>query len=188
MLRVISGKLKGRRLKKVKSELVRPTPHKLRKTLFDIIQDRVRGAVFIDGFAGTGAVGIEAVSWGAKKVYFIENLPEAIKVLKHNIEKCGIVSQCEVIEADFNMGIRSLYEKGVMVDIIFIDPPYEFLEKANPLKIIYKKPLLKEDGIIILQHHCETRFDPRFFESYRQVKQGASCLTFYRHRREEDEG
>ena len=180
MLRVISGKLKGRRLKKVKSELVRPTPHKLRKTLFDILQEKVRGSVFIDGFAGTGAVGIEAISWGAKKVYFIENLPEAIKVLRHNIEKCGISHLCEIIELDFNMGIRKLHEEGVKVDIIFIDPPYEFLEKANPLKIIYKKPVLKPGGIIVLQHLCETKFDPKFFTPYRQVKQGISCLTFYR--------
>lgn len=180
MLRVISGKYKGKKLSSPKGKDIRPTPVRLRKRMFDILGYRIIGASFLDGFAGTGSVGIEAYSLGASEVFFIESDPEAIKVLKKNVARIGEPPEIKVIEKDFNMGIRELHEKGVLVDFVFIDPPYEFLDYANPFKILFKRNILKDEGIIILQKRCDQKIKKPFFEVFREIKEGKNCLVFLR--------
>lgn len=179
MIRVISGIYKGKKLKRVQSPLVRPMPDKLKEALFNIIKEEVRGSFFLDGFAGTGSVGIEALSRGAERVVFIDDFYPAIKVIKVNLAKCGAEDRASVICKDFNRAVIELAKGKSEFDLIFLDPPYKFLEERNPLKVIRKRGILKEEGKIILRHYHKTKFEAKYFELSRRVTIGDDTLSFY---------
>ncbi len=143
MIRVISGIYKGKRLKRVPSVLVRPMPDKLKEALFNIIQEDVRGGVFLDGFAGTGSVGIEALSRGAENAVFIDDYYPAMKVIKANLAKCEAEARAWVIRKDFNRAVIQLANEAKTFDVIFLDPPYKYLDERNPLKVLKKMEVLK---------------------------------------------
>ncbi len=105
MIRVISGKYKGKRLKRVPSMCVRPMPDKLKECLFNIIQSDVRGSIFLDGFAGTGSVGIEALSRGADFVVFIDEYYPSVKTIKANLAKCEAGHEARIIRKEFNRAV-----------------------------------------------------------------------------------
>lgn len=111
MIRVISGIYKGKRLKKVPSPCVRPMPDKLKSALFNILRDEVKGTVILDGFAGTGSIGIEALSRGAQKAVFIEEDFRAVSVIKHNIEKIGAGDNVRILPKEFNRAVIQLEKK-----------------------------------------------------------------------------
>lgn len=179
MIRVISGIYKGKRLKKVRSPLVRPIPDKLKEALFNIIQDKVKNCIFLDGFAGTGSVGIEALSRGAKNAIFIDEYYPATKVIKINLEKCEALHKAQVIRKEFNRAVIQLSKEGAKFDLIFLDPPYKLLEERNPLKVVKKREILKPNGITILRHHYKTKFEPKYFDLKRRVTIGDDSLSFY---------
>jgi 16S rRNA (guanine(966)-N(2))-methyltransferase RsmD len=180
MIRVISGLYKGKRLKNVPGSAVRPMPDKLKESLFNIIQDKVKDKVFLDGFAGTGSVGIEALSRRAKLVVFIDDYYPAAKIIKHNLHKCGAEEKGLIIRREFNRAVIQLSREEIEFDIVFLDPPYKLLEERNPLKIIKKRGLLKEGGMIILRRYFKTDFEAKFFKLHRQVNMGDDTLSFYR--------
>jgi 16S rRNA (guanine(966)-N(2))-methyltransferase RsmD len=179
MIRIIAGKYKGRRLKLVPSPLVRPLPAKLKEALFNILQDRILDTFFLDGFAGTGSVGLEALSRGAGRVVFVEELPLAAKIIRANISKCGADESALVVNREFNRAVIDLAKKGVKFDLIFLDPPYKLLAERNPLKVIRKREILKPEGMITVRHH--RRFSPskNDFKLFRQVKFGDDVFSFY---------
>ena len=143
MLRIFSGIYKGRRLLSPNSDKVRPTTAKVKLSFFDTIQKEIKESIFLDGFGGSGNIGIEALSRGAEYVVFIDLLPASIKYLEKNIEKIGIPSDhYRIITGDYNRSVISLGKDGFKFDIIFLDPPYKLLEVANPLKVIYKRDIL----------------------------------------------
>lgn len=182
MLRIYSGQYKGRRLKSASHPDVRPTTAKVKLSFFDIMQDRVREKIFLDGFAGSGNIGIEALSRGAEYVVFIDHLRESIKLLKHNLEKIGIASDhYRIIKGDFNRSIIHLAKDGFRFDIIFLDPPYELLGYANPLKVIFKRKVLHPDGLIVLERPTRLKFDARYFHLTRTQKIGTKCLDFFQY-------
>ena len=179
MIRIIGGKYKGKRLKKVPGDVVRPMPDKLKESLFNIIQDDVRGSVFLDGFAGTGSVGIEALSRGAERAVFIEEYYQAVKVIKMNVEKCDVKDQVRIMHKEFNRAVIQLSRQKAKFDLIFLDPPYKLLEERNPLKVINKREILAEGGKIILRRFYKTKFVAKFFNLQRQVTLGDDTLAFY---------
>lgn len=179
MIRIISGRYKGKRLKKVKSPLVRPMPDKLKESLFNIIQEEVKGCVFLDGFAGTGSVGIEALSRGAAEVVFVDEYFPAIKVIKSNLEKCGIEEGVRVLQGEFNRAVIKLAKENRKFDLIFLDPPYKLLEERNPLKVIKKREILKSGGKVILRRYFKTKFDAKYFKLKREITMGDDSLNFY---------
>ncbi len=179
MIRVISGDYKGKRLKRVPSPLVRPIPDKLKQALFNIIQDDVRGAFFLDGFAGTGSVGIEALSRGAETVIFIDEYYTAVKILKGNLVKCGAQDKARVIHREFNRAVIQLSKEGLKFDLVFLDPPYRLLEERDPLKVLSKRALLKPSGRIILRHHRKIKPGTRYFQLRRSVTIGDDTLSFF---------
>jgi len=185
MLRIIGGSQKGRRLKMVRDPRVRPMPGKLREALFNIIQDKVPGAVCLDGFAGSGSLGLEALSRGAARVVFIDEYGPAVKIIRQNIEKCGFQEQARVLHAEFNRGVIQLAREKWSFDLIFIDPPYELLKERNPLKVVKKRGILKPDGLIVLRHFDKITPDLRFFERHRWFRCGDDVISFFRHRQEE---
>ena len=180
MIRVISGIYKGKRLKKVSSPLVRPIPDKLKEALFNIIQDEVKNCVFLDGFAGTGSVGIEALSRGAKKAVFIDEYYPAIKVIKINLEKCEALDKAQIVQKEFNRAVIQLSKEDAKFDLIFLDPPYKLLEERNPLKVIKKREILKPKSITVLRHHHKIKFEPKYFDLKRRVIMGDDYLSFYK--------
>ncbi len=179
MIRIIGGRFKGRKLKMVPSPAVRPLPAKLRGSLFNILQSRVLDANFLDGFAGTGSVGLEALSRGARRAVFIEELPLAARIIEANIAKCQAEDMAVVINKEFNRAVIELGKKGVVFDIIFLDPPYVLLAERNPLKVIRKRKILKSEGLLIIRHHRQYTPSREDFRLIRQVDFGDDIFSFY---------
>ncbi len=182
MLKIFTGRYKGRKLKTVDNPDIRPTTAKVKLSFFDIVQEEVREAIFLDGFGGTGNIGIEALSRGAEYVVFIEQSQEFVKILRQNLDKIGIpTDHYRIIKGDYNRTIIKLGKDGFKFDMIFLDPPYELLTYANPVKVIFKRDILKENGFIILERPVNMRFDNKYFHCFRTQKIGNKCLDFFRH-------
>jgi len=180
MIRIASGLYKGRVLRGSKSPLIRPTMSKVKLSFFDILQHDVKEKIFLDGFAGTGNIGIEALSRGAEYVVFIDDLPEAARAIRHNIEKIGIASDFyRIICGDFNRSVITLGKSGFQFDLIYLDPPYAMLEYANPLKVIHKRNVLKPEGRIVLERPSQVRFTTPYFTLQRSQRIGRECLDFF---------
>lgn len=149
-MRVISGKARGRRLKLPPESFTRPTADRVKEALFNIIGEKVFAAVFLDCFAGSGSIGIEALSRGAKKAHFVEKNPAVLKILDQNLEKTGFKEQSRVWKGDAQRILQRGFA-GENFDIIFLDPPYAFIKPDQILKLIEENSLLKSLGIVILE-------------------------------------
>ena len=178
MIRVISGIYKGKRLRKVQNPQVRPYPDKLKTALFNILREELPGLKVLDGFAGTGSVGIEALSNGASFAVFVEILPAAVGTLRHNLAKLQAEDRSRIIAMEFNRAVIQLAREGARFDLIFLDPPYRLLDERNPLKVIKKRDILKPGGRIVLRRHRKTKFEPRFFTVQRDLTLGDDTLLF----------
>ncbi len=179
MIRVIGGEFKGRRLKFIRSPLVRPMQDKVKGALFNIIRDDVPGSWFLDGFAGTGSVGIEALSRGAERVVFVEELRAAAKVVAANVARCGADDRALIVEKEFNRAVIELSKSEVLFDIICLDPPYKLMETRNPLKVVRKRGILREGGMLILRHYFKVRPNSEGFLLRRTVALGDDILSFF---------
>jgi len=179
MIRVIRGKYKGKKLKRVVSPAVRPMPDKLKEALFNIVHPSLEGSFVLDGFAGTGSIGIEALSRGAEYVVFVDEYYPAVKTITHNINKCDAQDNSRVIHKEFNRAVIMLAAEEFSFDLIFLDPPYLLLEKRNPLKVIKKREVLKKGGKVILRHHFKTVFYTKYFKLERKIRIGDDVLKFY---------
>jgi 16S rRNA (guanine966-N2)-methyltransferase len=179
MIRVTGGIYKGKKLKKVPGIQVRPMPQKLKEALFNIIQDDIKGSIFLDGFAGTGSVGIEALSRGAEKVIFVDQHYPAIKVIKINLAKCEAQEKARIIHKEFNRAVIQLAKEGMKFRLVFLDPPYRLLDERDPLKVVKKREVLEPGGKVILRHYYKTQFRPKYFELKRQATIGDDTLSFF---------
>lgn len=152
-MKIISGTLKGRKINGYNIEGTRPTMDRVKESLFGMIQDNIKDSVVLDLFAGSGNLGIEAISNGAKLAYFIDNNPEVIKVLNQNISSLDIKSKSMVVLSDWKKALNNFSKENKKFDLIFIDPPYAYdvyekiLDKVNALN------LLTEEGLLIMEHH-----------------------------------
>ncbi len=145
-MRIISGKYKGRKLKGFDIEGTRPTMDRVKESLFAMIQTKINDAKVLDLFAGSGALGLEALSNGAQKVYLIDKNEEAIKALKYNSQN---MENVHILKVDYK---KYLKETNETFDIIFLDPPYKDNLMNKSLKIINERNLLNEGGIIICEY------------------------------------
>lgn len=179
MIRIISGIYKGRRLKLVSSDTVRPMQDKVKGALFNILGDRVRGAVCLDGFSGTGSVGLEALSRGADRCVFVDEFYPSIKVIKQNVAKCEADEKAVVLHREFNRAAIDLAKQGVRFDLVFLDPPYRLLEERNPLKVLRKRGLLKPGGLIVMRHYYRIKPKLGDFELDRRVRLGDDVLLLF---------
>lgn len=181
-MRIIAGRYKGRRLKTLEGTQVRPTSDRLRETLFNILAPRIEEARFVDLCAGSGAVGIEALSRGASHVTFIESARKAADLIRENLRHCGIDEGASVINRDALQALKRLSTEGQKFDLIYFDPPYESELYAPALRQIARGDLLNEDGLVIVEHRRQMPLAPSYdqLRPYRELPQGESCLTFYR--------
>lgn len=180
MIHVAAGYYKGKQLKRVPSLNVRPMPDKLKESLFNIIQKEVKESLFLDGFAGTGSIGIEALSRGARASVFVDELYASIKTIRENLKKCEAAEKARVMHKEFNRAVIQLAGEEAQFDLIFLDPPYRLLDERNPLKVIKKREILQRGGLIILRHFHKTPFQSDYFKLQRRVSLGDDCLAFYR--------
>jgi 16S rRNA (guanine(966)-N(2))-methyltransferase RsmD len=183
-MRVIAGKFRSRTLKSLEGLETRPTYDRLKETLFNVLASAgmVAGCEWADLFAGTGAVGIEALSRGANSVRFAESSGKAAKVLRENLIALG-AEAAEVAERDAAEALRQWDKAGVQFDVCFLDPPYRLHGAYGEiLRTIARGSLLLDGGVVVAEH--EKRFDPGDGEGnlrrYRLLKQGESSLSFYR--------
>jgi len=181
-MRVISGKFRGRRLKGPKGVELRPTGDRLKETLFNILKPGIAGAVMLDVFSGTGAIGIEAISRGAGQVIFIERDSAAVDLIRHNLELCGIKEGFSIIQQDTFKALRSLARQGFQSDIIFFDPPYDWQPYSDLLKLVLKPELASRRTSAVMEHIRKSVLPDTGdgYHRYRLVRQGSSCLSFYR--------
>lgn len=182
-MRVIAGEYKSRRLKTLPGANTRPTSDRLRETLFNVLGASVRGAVFADCYAGSGAVGIEALSRGAEFVQFLENNRAAVRVIHANLKSLAIEGGYEVQVVEAAAGLRSLEQRGVRFDIVFLDPPYKDVEAyARTLELLGASNLLSPAATVVAEHHRKQALADRYgaLARARTLRQGDSTLSFYR--------
>ncbi len=165
-MRVISGTARGRRLKIPPEKITRPTGDRVKEALFNIIGADVAGTVFLDCFAGSGSMGIEALSRGAVQAHFIENNTTALRILKENLEKTSFLDKSSVWKGDV-YGVLRRRLKGFGFGIIFLDPPYNY-DPSRVLSLIEEKGLLLSGGIIILE--ASSHSDPFECPFWQQIE------------------
>lgn len=170
-MRIIGGEFRSRRLKSPEGLATRPTPDRLRESLFNILSPVIAGSVFVDAYAGCGAVGLEALSRGARRVVFIERSRPALKTLEENLRILKAEGRARVIH-----GNVSTFLKAQQADIVFLDPPYE-------AEAEYEIALTAATAdLVVAQHAARFSLQDRYgrLERYRIVKQGDNSLSFYR--------
>lgn len=160
---------------------VRPTSDRLRETLFNVLASSIEGSRFVDICAGTGAVGIEALSRGAAHVTFIESNRRAAQVLSENLAHCGITENIKVINRDAVATLKYFAHHLLQFDYFYLDPPYDSELYSQILWTIAKSKLITEEGLVIVEHRKSHELLPSydFLRPYRQITQGDSCLTLF---------
>lgn len=148
-MRVISGTARGTILHSIDNINTRPTLDRVKESLFNIIQNNIENAVVLDLFAGSGAIGIEFLSRGAKKAYLCDNSKQAVEMIRKNLQKTKLEQNAVIFNEDYNNCIKEL--KNIKFDIIFLDPPYKENFSIEAIKQINDMQLLKNDGIIIIE-------------------------------------
>ncbi len=180
-MRVIAGSARSLPLKTPEGPDTRPTQDRIKETLFNMLQVDVPGCVFVDLFAGSGGIGIEALSRGAKKAYFIENAPKALACINDNLQFTKFTDQAVVLKQDAVAGLSGIFEKEV--DIIFMDPPYECGHEERVLAVLSGMKYVTEDTMIIVEASLQTDMDyaPDYgFEVYREKKYKTNKHIFLR--------
>lgn len=188
-MRIISGVAKGRRvgfrkafLRQGEADELRPTSSKVREAVFDIIRDELPGAEFLDLYAGTGGVGIEALSRGAGKVTFVESNALRVKMINDLIMRFNFKGRSVVIMGDTGDFLKKELEKRHKYDIIFLDPPYHSGELMTTLQVIGQGGLLEEDGTVIAEHFSKTVLPDvtGMLKLVKKYRYGDTALTRYR--------
>jgi 16S rRNA (guanine966-N2)-methyltransferase len=184
-MRIIAGRFKGRRLAEPGKLALRPTSDSLRETLFNVLGSSVDGAVVLDGFAGTGALGLEALSRGARRATFVESDRRAITLIEENIRRCGVENACAIVKRDFLASAPERQHAGPkdaeMFDLILLDPPYD----VDDLEAVVREgaPMLARTGRLVLEH-SRRRPSPMTVTPLQRVRlltAGDSALSFYAH-------
>jgi len=186
-MRVIAGKFRSRRLRSLPGLDLRPSADRLRETLFNVLTagtpTALEGTVWFDLYAGTGAVGIEAMSRGAGMVHFVESSARAAQLIKQNLASLGIETGFQILKQDSSRALSGMELGGAAADFVFLDPPYDMKEAyRQTLQALSRSRLLKPESIVIAEH--QKMFDPgEAFDSlrrYRKLVQGDAALSFYR--------
>ena len=186
-MRVVAGKYKGRPLRSLSGMDIRPTSDRVRETLFNVLTagnpEALEGSVWLDLFAGTGAVGIEAFSRGARQVYFVETSTPAAKLIEQNLQNLGIEGGYKILREDLAGVLWRLEREHIAADVVFLDPPYRMQQAyAETLTALADSSLVWAMSLVIAEN--EKKFDPGAefgsLTRIRKLVQGNSALSFYR--------
>lgn len=187
-MRVITGSAKGRPLQTIKGQEVRPTADRVKESLFNVLAGRVDGARFLDLFAGSGAVGIEALSRGAASCTFVELQTAHLAVVQTNLRRTGLEAGAQLLRRDARAALIDFGKRGVTFDLIFVDPPYGIDLIEPVLEAIAAHELLIPEGWVICEHHKKdpvpsaTKDAPRAggLTRFRELVLGETVLSFFR--------
>ena len=185
-MRVIAGKYRSRPLRSLRGMDTRPTSDRLRETLFNVLSagnpEALAGTVWLDLFSGTGAVGIEALSRGAKQVYFVESSAPAADLIRRNLRSLGIGDCFRIVQQQLPIALRGL-PGSITADLVFLDPPYRMEgDYGKTLEALAESTLIHPRSVVIAEH--EKKFDPGEafgnLRRFRVLEQGSAALSFYR--------
>lgn len=181
-MRVITGSARGRRLKELEGLETRPTTGKVKEALFSVIQFDIEGRRVLDLFAGTGQLGIEALSRGAESAVFVERRKDALQAIRENLEACGFSDRARVVNGD----AMSYLKSGEKFDLIFLDPPYASGLLQQALEEIARFDICRRHGIIVAESVADQALPPLSgpYSIYREYRYGKIKLTVY-HRNED---
>jgi 16S rRNA (guanine966-N2)-methyltransferase len=186
-VRVVSGTCKGRPLKAVPGNTTRPTTDKVKEALFNMIGPYFDGGIGLDLFAGSGGLGIEAISRGLEKVIFIDREPKAIHVIHENLKACKFDEQAEVYRNDADRALKALIKREINFDYIFLDPPYKKQQLVSLIEKMDAQDLVKTDGLIVCEHSFDVEL-PQAVGRFTQIKHekyGIIAVTIYSRKSEE---
>ncbi len=182
-MRIITGTFRGLRLKTLKGGNLRPTSDQLRETLFDVLGPQVAGSTFLDAYAGSGAVGLEALSRGASQVVFIEHHRAAAELIRKNLSALKIDSGFRLMTCQVLSGLEKLEEEGACFNYVFLDPPYdEVREYHHVLRQLGRSKLLLPTSLVIAEHLRRVVLEERYatLARTRLLRHGDAQLAFYR--------
>lgn len=180
-MRIISGSKRGHRLVDWDESGIRPMRDFVRSALFNILADLVVDARFLDLFCGTGSVGLEALSRGAREATFVDRSPGACSIVRRNLDALGFLDQGSILHKDYAIGIDHLERRGKRYDLIFVGPPYDKGLAEAALRLIAEHAILAKDGLIITEVRNKTHLDDRYGPLERVDKRiyGDNVLDFY---------
>lgn len=180
-MRVVSGNCKGRPLKSVPGMSTRPTTDKVKEALFNMIGPYFEGGVGLDLFAGSGGLGLEALSRGLDKVIFIDREPKAIQTIHENIKACKFEEQVEVYRNDADRAIKALIKRAISFDYLFLDPPYKKQQLVSLMEKVDNHDLVKEAGIVVCEHSFDVELPQAVgrFTQKKHEKYGMIAVTIY---------
>ena len=182
-MRIIAGTHRGRRLQTLKGAKLRPTSDQMRETLFNVLGPRVEGCTFVDAYAGSGAIGLEALSRGASEVVFIEYHRGANKLIHKNLAALDFQERFRLMTCKVLTGIEKLSEEGDSFDFVFLDPPYdEISEYHHALRLLGRSRLILPSSLVIAEHsrHCLLEDHYAQLAKTRTIRHGDVQLSFYR--------
>ena len=184
MVRVIAGEFKSRKLRTLDGQATRPTSDRLKETLFNLVHSRIAGTAFLDCFAGSGSIGIEALSRGAGFVVFVEESSRAVKVIRQNLALLGEGPslRCQILRQKAEAGLKSLERTGRKFDIVFLDPPYADAEQyPRVFEQLQDCELLNDEALVVAEHSKFLALPAQMMqlERRREVRQGDSVLSLY---------
>lgn len=179
-MRIISGMSKGRKLVTPKSLSLRPTSDRVKESIFNILSEEIEGGVVLDLFAGTGNLGIEALSRGAKNVIFVEKGRHALGLIQRNLAQLRLEERSEVLPIDTIRAIRILKQRGKTFDVIFMDPPYEKGLVEKTLVKLRSHQIYDKDSILVVEHHRRELLPPIIhgWNLIRRREMGETVVSF----------
>lgn len=180
MPKIISGKLKGRNIKGYDIVGTRPTMDRVKESLFAMIQNNLLDSVILDLFSGSGNLGIEAISNGAKKGYFNDYNKKCINIIKENINNFNISNQCVILNYDYHQALNYLKDNKIVFDIIFLDPPYKDMINEEIMDIILNNNLIKDNGLIVCEANYEIKYDDKRVSLHKQRKYNDKNIFIYK--------
>ena len=182
-MRIITGKARGLHLNVPKNYDVRPTADRVKESLFNIIGSKIVDAAVLDLFAGSGNLGLESWSRGARLVQFVDNSRVSLRLTESNIQKCRAEAECKVLKHDAEAAVDLLYKQGQRFDLVFVDPPYNKGWVQKILVKLEKNPILAESGWLVAEHSMHDDIAIAVsdgYEIFRRQQYGETVLTFIR--------
>jgi 16S rRNA (guanine(966)-N(2))-methyltransferase RsmD len=186
-MRVITGSIKGRKLRTIRDRTLRPTAGKVKEALFDILQREIPGSIFLDLYAGIGGIGIEALSRGSDHVTFVESGRAVLNTLRQNVKLSGFSSRTKIFEMSAERFLRSKVHGRPCYDILFLDPPYRSPEIKKVLPLLSRNDMIKNRGLIVVEHFHKTEMENSvgLLRKRKTYRYGDTCLTIYQMERPE---
>jgi 16S rRNA (guanine966-N2)-methyltransferase len=180
-MRVVSGKCKGTSLKSVPGNSTRPTTDKVKEAIFNIIGPYFNGGIGLDLFAGSGGLGIEGLSRGLEKVIFVDRDGKAIQTIKENVTFCGLEEHSEVYRNEANRALKALIKRGLLIDVVFLDPPYKKQQLLALLTEMEQSQLIAREGVIVCEHSHDVELPEQIgnFQRTKREKYGIIHITIY---------